>query len=575
MSASLLCPVECGCLSGGDVLGVRASAVAGELLVSRGGGQIQVLNMERGVCVKSWQLSTGQSLSTPAVQHPTSRDYWAITNSTDLLSWQFTDTSLTQSPQGLFSPVHCLLVTRSNKAPLAVLRNGSVCVAMETVKAPKNKTIKVEFAHVLTGGDKVCVVCRCETMLRVDMWAVNREGVSLVNSAPLDKDSLTSFCVSKHKLLAADTEGRVYSWCVGAGAVVPSTSLSLSRRPIRLQINTLSSFFVTNNGKKLSLWEPVYMTKQAEFKVHGITTVHSCGEWVCGVSDDGVSVWRVEGGNSGLVGALDKTTPQQLITVATWDSEVVSDGAVLDRLADRNTTPTLKRFMAEFSSCPLTSDLCYSHLVERLLEEKQFWARAALETLIKAGTVPSSLSDHVLREVVLHKDWELLCLCLEEMTGFSEATLVAILEQLISPPFSTELTQDLRHTILTLLLCQPFNDALLQQPLSQLSPSTVRDLLGFVSSQLTLPSLLTQRPRTYNALLDWAAQILDVHFTQLTFDPTCRDLLVALQVRVRDQVVCWGRLACVRGAMDALTELANAPTANGWLYKLETMDIDL
>ncbi len=62
---------------------------------------------------------------------------------------------------------------------------------------------RVEFAHVLTGGDKVCVVCRCETMLRVDMWAVNREGVSLVNSAPLDKDSLTSFCVSKHKLLAA------------------------------------------------------------------------------------------------------------------------------------------------------------------------------------------------------------------------------------------------------------------------------------------------------------------------------------------------------------------------------------
>ncbi len=44
---------------------------------------------------------------------------------------------------------------------------------------------------------------------------------------------------------------------------------------------------------------------------------------------------------------------------------------------------------------------------------------------------------------------------------------------------------------------------------------------------------------------------------------------------MRDQVVCWGRLACVRGAMDALTELANAPTANGWLYKLETMDIDL
>ena len=60
----------------------------------------------------------------------------------DLLSWQFTDTSLTQSPQGLPSLVHCLLVTRSNKAPLAVLSNGSVCVATEMVKAPKNKAIK-------------------------------------------------------------------------------------------------------------------------------------------------------------------------------------------------------------------------------------------------------------------------------------------------------------------------------------------------------------------------------------------------------------------------------------------------
>ncbi len=42
---SLLCAVECSCLGVGDVLGVCASAVAGELLVSMGGGQIQVLNV--------------------------------------------------------------------------------------------------------------------------------------------------------------------------------------------------------------------------------------------------------------------------------------------------------------------------------------------------------------------------------------------------------------------------------------------------------------------------------------------------------------------------------------------------
>ncbi len=62
---------------------------------------------------------------------------------------------------------------------------------------------RVVFAHVLTCGDKVCVVCSCEAVLRVDVWAVDREGVTLVTTAPLDKNSLSSFCVSKNKLLAA------------------------------------------------------------------------------------------------------------------------------------------------------------------------------------------------------------------------------------------------------------------------------------------------------------------------------------------------------------------------------------
>ncbi len=150
--------------------------------------------------------------------------------------------------------------------------------------------------------------------------------------------------------------------------------------------------------------------------------VHSCGEWVCGVGDGGVRVWRVMCVDTGLSGALDKTTSQQPITVATWDQEVgvvrashdplythtqvVSDGGVLDKLADKEIvsvcvcvcvviiimlvqTPTLKHFMDVFSSCPLTSDLCYSHVVERLLEERVFWARGALDTLIRAGAVPS------------------------------------------------------------------------------------------------------------------------------------------------------------------------------------------
>lgn len=42
---SLLCSVECGCVSSDGVRGVRASAVAEQLLVSRESGQVQVLNV--------------------------------------------------------------------------------------------------------------------------------------------------------------------------------------------------------------------------------------------------------------------------------------------------------------------------------------------------------------------------------------------------------------------------------------------------------------------------------------------------------------------------------------------------
>ena len=100
--------------------------------------------------------------------------------------------------------------------------------------------------------------------------------------------------------------------------------------------------------------------------------------------------------------------------------------------------------------------------------------------------------------------------------------------------------------------------------------------MGFITSQLTLPSLLSQAPPTYNALLDWAGQLLDVHFTQLTFDPDVRDVLVLLQRTIRDQVTCYNRLACVRGALDAITQLTtHTPAPNGWLYRVETVDIDL
>ena len=87
--------------------------------------------------------------------------------------------------------------------------------------------------------------------------------------------------------------------------------------------------------------------------------------------------------------------------------------------------------------------------------------------------------------------------------------------------------------------------------------------------------LLARPPPAYNSMLDWVGQVIDVHFAQLTFDPTSRDILAQLQCVVRDQVTCWSRLGVVRGVMGAWPALSNAPSANGWLYRVETVDIDL
>ncbi len=72
-------------------------------------------------------------------------------------------------------------------------------------------------------------------------------------------------------------------WCVGGDGCVHSwtltpeikqyKSVSVTDRPIRLQISALFSYFVTFSGNCLLLWEPVYMTKQAEINVSGVNMV--------------------------------------------------------------------------------------------------------------------------------------------------------------------------------------------------------------------------------------------------------------------------------------------------------------
>lgn len=90
----------------------------------------------------------------------------------------------------------------------------------------------------------------------------------------------------------------------------------------------------------------------------------------------------------------------------------------------------------------------------------------------------------------------------------------------------------------------PYNDSLLQQPLSQMPLSAVlvgppeplappptngavffQNFLQFLSPHISVSSLSSQPPVPYPLLLDWLAAILDSHWTALALSPQARQIL--------------------------------------------------
>lgn len=48
-------------------------------------------------------------------------------------------------------------------------------------------------------------------------------------------------------------------------------------------------------------------------------------------------------------------------------------------------------FTSLFNTRPLTPDISYFDVIERLLLEQEFWGREQLDQLLQAGLVPSKL----------------------------------------------------------------------------------------------------------------------------------------------------------------------------------------
>ena len=113
-----------------------------------------------------------------------------------------------------------------------------------------------------------------------------------------------------------------------------------------------------------------------------------------------------------------------------------------------------------------------------------------------------------------------------------------------------------------------------------------------------MTSLLTPPPSDsthfqYDMVLEWIALLLDVHFAHLSLDQQCRRHLLALQYKVLAQVSilrvlwcsllmlcglvqvnCYSRLSCIL-SLEQVQSIRTSSNSDRWLYKLETVDIEI
>jgi hypothetical protein len=104
--------------------------------------------------------------------------------------------------------------------------------------------------------------------------------------------------------------------------------------------------------------------------------------------------------------------------------------------------------MSAFKTRTLTTELCYSDVIERLLQEEEFWAHEVLSGLVQAGLIPSKLSElelvgvvgiggchvcsvDVLGAAITRNDWRLVGMCLTHGPTPSEDALIHTLQRLL------------------------------------------------------------------------------------------------------------------------------------------------
>lgn len=317
-------------------------------------------------------------------------------------------------------------------------------------------------------------------------------------------------------------------------------------------------------------------------------------------------------------------------SVQSWTELVLKadepEDEILARLLDPKKTTTAKQLALELqdyyeNKCPKISEdelkqlskrqkkrnaikqaACVSQyfvtsIFERCVKEKELWSRETGNFLLKANTLPQSCLSQFLDFVLQNNDLKLLQECFRTLNGIPETSVVECLkyilraaddgfvscgraEEWLQTGFPCSLS---KAKCLCLILSYPINDVFMQACLRKLQ---FEDTLLFVKFllhiircwSLSLRDLLkpeeSKHKFSYAQILDWAALLLNAHFTQLIILPEAQTLLVDLHQVVAQQVNAYEDLEKLEGYLSHFKTHEPLPKKDCLgAYTIESMDL--
>ena len=590
-------------------IGVSEGAKEGQVICTYS-SSVEVYNTQDHSLESTWPLRSTDRATCAAVHHARTSAYYVICNRTELVTWRGPESVVTRKE--LNSPVHSLLAPRTLPYVVIVYSDGTIgtqdgdqsvkVVEGRTRRTASSPVVQVSLLGGVDGRESVLLVCSSG---KQSIFCVCTLGdtspETTVTRHQLADTKITQGCICGHTAILLDSEGTVLTFPLGVAS--PELKKMAAMTAVARQVVSVdaSHFVVVTDGNNMSIWETVYGTCQGRLESgHDITGLYCCSGVLSVVCEAGVTVCSVHCPPGGIANALGRrevrgvasdsllVIPKWLLPkqdMAVWREEVTEESEKMATwlrvLLNPSETPTLECFTAQMELRPLPSGPALEAIVRRVLEEERFWVRDMLKKCLSSHTFSVGQLKRLVERCVTNKDWPLLVTCLESVGGgIPEEMLVQLLKVVVNLPVKVKAWNEKvrQNRLLTLVLTQPHNDALLVGPLSTLPLPTVMSLLLFLSKRIKMEFLIGSAPSVpaplpYDVVLDWIGLLLDTHSTQLMLSEESKQMLTRLNRNVNKQVMFLSTLSVLHGARHMAATITNNDTTTEWLYKVDKLEI--